>query len=78
MINVVKTPINAIIGVINGMINGIVSGVNGVINALNRLRIDVPGWVTELTGITSFGFNISTLSAPQIPYLAEGGTAIEE
>ena len=78
MINVVKTPINAIIGVINGMINGIVSGVNGVIKALNRLKIEVPGWVTELTGITTFGFNIKTLSAPQIPYLAEGGTAIEE
>ncbi len=78
MINVVKTPINAIIGVINGMINGIVSGVNGVIKALNRLKIDVPGWVTELTGISTFGFNIKTLTAPQIPYLAEGGTAIEE
>ena len=78
MINVVKTPINAIIGVINGMINGVISGINGVIKALNRLKIDVPEWVTELTGVETFGFNLKTLSAPQIPYLAKGGTAIEE
>lgn len=78
MVNVVKTPINAIIGVINGMISGIASGVNGVIGALNKLKIDVPDWVTELTGVSDFGFNLSTVSAPQIPYLADGGTAIEE
>lgn len=78
MINVVKTPINAILGVINGLISGITSGINGVIGAINGFSIDVPGWVQDLTGITSFGFNIPTISAPQIPYLAEGGTAIEE
>lgn len=77
MINVVKTPINAIIGVINGLLSGITSGVNGVINALNKLKIDVPDWVTDLTGIDSFGFNLSTVSAPQIPLLAEGGNTIE-
>jgi len=78
MINSVKTPINAIIGIINGMISGITSGINSVVNALNKLKIDVPGWVTDLTGVSSFGFNLSTVSARQIPYLAEGGTAIEE
>lgn len=78
MVNVVKTPINAIIGVINGMISGVVSGINGVVKALNKLKINVPGWVTELTGVSNFGFNLSTVSAPRIPYLAEGGTAVEE
>lgn len=77
MINVVKTPVNTIIGVINGMISGIVAGINGVVGALNRLKIDVPAWVTALTGITTFGFSLSTVSAPQIPYLAEGGTAVD-
>ena len=77
MINAVKTPVNAIIGVINGMISGVTSGINSVINTLNKLQIDVPDWVTEATGMSSFGFNISTVSAPQIPYLAKGGTAIE-
>lgn len=78
MINVVKTPVNAIIGIINGMISGVVSGINSVIGALNKLKIDVPDWVTKEFGIGSFGFNISEVSAPQIPLLAEGGTTIEE
>ena len=77
MINVVKAPLNVIIGIINGLLSGITSGVNGVINALNKLKIDVPDWVTDLTGIKTFGFNLSTVSAPQIPLLAEGGNAIE-
>jgi len=77
MINVVKAPINVIIGIINGLISGIAAGVNGVIGALNKLKIDVPDWVTDLTGIKTFGFNLSTVSAPQIPLLAEGGNAIE-
>lgn len=78
MINAVKTPVNAIIGFINGMISGITGGINATIGALNKLKIDVPDWVTELTGVSDFGFNFSTVSAPQIPLLAEGGTAIEE
>ena len=77
MINVVKNPINTIIGIINGMTSGVASGINGVIGVLNGLKIDVPDWVTEKFGISSFGFNIPNVSAPQIPYLAEGGTAIE-
>ena len=78
MLNVVKTPINAIIGVINGMVSGVVSGMNSVINALNKLKIDVPQWVTDLTGIKTFGFNLKTVKAAQIPYLKEGGEAIGE
>ena len=77
MINVVKAPINVIIGIINGLISGITAGVNGVIGALNKLKIDVPDWVTDLTGVTTFGFNLSTVSAPQIPLLEDGGNAIE-
>lgn len=78
LVNLVKTPINIIIGVINGLISGVVGGVNAVIDVLNKFSFDVPGWVTTLTGIKKFGFDIPEVSAPQIPYLAEGGTAIEE
>ena len=73
MVNVVKAPINVIIGIINGLTSGIAAGINGVIGALNKLQIDVPDWVTELTGVETFGFNLSTVSAPQIPYLEDGG-----
>lgn len=66
-----KSPINGIIGMINGLINGVVAGINAMINALNSLKINIPNWIPEIGG-NSFGFNIPTLSAPQIPFLATG------
>ena len=74
----VRKPINAVIGFINGLIRGIVGGVNGVIRALNRFQIKVPAWITKLTGISTFGFNIGEVTAPQIPLLASGGDITEE
>ena len=71
IVTAVKGPINSIIGAINGMISGVVSGINTVIRALNRLSFTIPSWVPAYGG-RSFGFNISTLTAPQIPYLAKG------
>lgn len=71
--NAVRTPLNAIIGFLNGLIRGVASAVNSVANMLNHLHIDAPQWVTDLTGITSVGFNLPTWSPGQIPYLAEGG-----
>ncbi len=69
----VKTPINAIIGMINGLLRGVQTMQNGIAGALNDLRIDVPDWLQGLTGISSLGFNLGYWTAPQIPYLAEGG-----
>ena len=69
----IKSVINSILEFIERMANGVVKGINRVINALNRLKIDVPDWVTDLTGISNFGFNIPTLSEISIPRLAEGG-----
>lgn len=69
----VKTPVNAVLGFINGLIRGVTGGINSIIRALNRLQINVPSWVTKLTGVSSFGFNLGEVSAPQIPLLAEGG-----
>ncbi|HWT27627.1 MAG TPA: hypothetical protein VN131_06780 [Mobilitalea sp.] len=72
LVGVVKVPINLIIDLINGMMGAITDGINVVINALNHLKIDVPGWLTKLTGMKSFGFSIKTLTAPKIPKLATG------
>ena len=69
----IKNIINGILGFIEKMANGIIRGVNSVIGALNRLQIDVPDWVTKLTGVSNFGFNIPSLSEISIPRLAEGG-----
>ena len=68
----IKGPINSIIGFINGMISGICSGINTIIRAMNNLSWDIPDWVPILGG-KSFGFSLNTISAPQIPMLANGG-----
>ena len=68
MTNAIKTAINGIIGFINRMISAVVTGINAVINALNGLSFDLP----DIFGGGHVGFNISTLTAPQIPYLAQG------
>lgn len=67
----IKNNVNSIIGFVNKMISGIVSGINTMINAMNALHFDVPDWVPFLGG-KSFGFSVSTITAPQIPYLATG------
>ena len=68
MTNTIKTAVNGIIGFINRMISAVVTGINAVINALNGLSFDLP----DIFGGGHVGFNISTLTAPQIPYLAQG------
>ena len=68
MTNAIKTAVNGIIGFINRMISAVVTGINAVINALNGLSFDLP----DIFGGGHVGFHISTLTAPQIPYLAQG------
>jgi phage-related protein len=72
LVGIVKTPINLIIDILNGLIGGIVTGINVVIGAINSIKVDVPGWVTDLTGVKDFGFNLTKLTAPKIPKLASG------
>lgn len=72
-VGLVKSPINSIIGFLNGLVSAVASCVNSVARMLNNLRIDAPGWVTDLTGITSIGFNLPMWRPGRIPYLAQGG-----
>ena len=51
-----------------GDLSAVVTGINAVINALNGLSFDLP----DIFGGGHVGFHISTLTAPQIPYLAQG------
>lgn len=67
----IKSAVNGIIGYINGMIQAAVNGLNRVIDAINTLSFDVPDWVPGIGGST-LGFNFGTITAPQIPYLAQG------
>ena len=68
----VRGAVNSIIGFVNGMIRAAVDGVNTVIRLLNSISFRVPDWVWGISGET-FGFDIPTVSAPQIPMLARGG-----
>lgn len=72
-VDIVRAPVNLIIGIINGLLQGLEGMVNGIAGALNSISIDLPDWLQELTGMTSVGFDVPTWSAPQIPYLAKGG-----
>lgn len=70
--DLIKGAINGILGFMNGLISGVVGGVNLIVQAMNKLKFDVPDWVPGLGGKT-FGFNLAEISAPQIPLLANGG-----
>lgn len=72
IVDVVKAPINLIIGFINAMVGGIVEGVNTAIRSLNKLSFTVPDWVPGIGG-ERWGFSIKELTKPKIPYLARGG-----
>lgn len=67
----IRSAINGIIGFINGMIQAIVNALNRVGSMLNTLSFTVPDWVPGIGGST-LGFNFGTITAPQIPYLAQG------
>ncbi len=71
-VGIVKTPVNLIIGILNGLITAAEFCVNAIGSALNSINVDVPDWVTDLTGLTSIGFNLPTWHATKIPYLAQG------
>ena len=66
-----KDTFNYIIGFINGLISGAQSGINSIIRGINRISFTVPDWVPGIGGLT-MGFNLSQVSFPRIPYLAQG------
>ena len=66
-----KSMVNGIIGFLNGLISGVVAAINSIVGAVNNLSFTLPGWIPGLGG-TSFGFNLKSVTAPRIPYLAQG------
>ena len=68
--------INSIIGFFEKMANGAIDGVNALVRKLNTFSIDVPDWITDMTGMDKFGFNLpelSHVSLPRVQLKAEGG-----
>ena len=77
LVAIVKIPINEIIGLTNGLVKGVVAGLNLIIKAMNKLSFKVPDWLKYIPGASDiagkkFGFDIKTITAPTIPYLATG------
>mgnify|MGYP002750772373 CR=1 FL=1 len=70
--SVVRGAVSDIIRIINGMISAIVGGMNAVIGLLNGFCFDVPEFAQDALGTAKVGFNIDPITAPQIPYLAQG------
>lgn len=68
----IKGTINTILSGVEKMANGVINALNCMINALNKLKFDVPDWVPEIGG-KSFGLNIPTIGNVSIPKLAKGG-----
>lgn len=63
---------NTIISIVEGAVNLIISAINWCIDQINKIHVDVPEWVTDVTGMDGFGFNIPNLSRVSIPRLATG------
>ena len=68
---IAKAAANGIIGHLNAMLSALVAGLNAAAQQLNKLQFTAPEWLPGIGG-RSFGLNIPTLTAPQIPQLARG------
>lgn len=66
-----KGAVNGIIGFLNLLLTGLTGAVNSIVTVVNKLKFTAPDWIPGLGGKT-FGFNLKTVTAPQIPYLAKG------
>ena len=69
--SVLRGAVNGIISLLNTLLRGLASGINAVARTLNGFSVTVPNWVPVLGG-KRYGFSIPTVTAPQIPYLAQG------
>lgn len=70
--NVFKSIWNSIAKIAESAVNMIISAINSCIRQLNKINITPPKWVTKVTGMGNFGFNIKELSKVTIPRLASG------
>lgn len=68
---------NSIVSIVESAVNLVIRAVNWCINQLNKIHVDVPDWVEDLTGMSGFGFSIPNLSEVKlarisVPKLASG------
>lgn len=62
------------ISVAEGVANGFIKMVNAIIDAINAIHIDIPGWLQGITGMESWSPNLKHWNAHvPFPRLATGG-----
>ena len=54
----------------NGIIDIVERAINFIVDKLNTIHVDAPGWVQDLFGVTGWGINLNHV---YIPRLAKGG-----
>ena len=69
---VIKAPLNLVIGFLNSVIKGVETAINFAIKGLNKLSFKVPDWVPGIGG-ESWGFDIKEVKFDAVPKLANGG-----
>lgn len=72
LVDIVKTPINLIIGLINGLTGAVEDALNWIIDGINELSFTTPDWLPGDLGGQTFGFDLSQIDIPEIPKLAQG------
>lgn len=68
---IAKAFANCFIAAVNSVISLIVGAINSVFDLLNTISFDIPSYVPGFGG-AHIGFSLAHISAPQIPYLAQG------
>lgn len=66
-----RQAINSVIGFLNAMLQGAANAVNFLSEAISQVGFDIPSWVPVVGG-KGVHFQLGTVKAPQIPYLAQG------
>lgn len=64
---------NFLIGIVENFVNFFIRGINFIIRGLNKISFDVPDWLADLTGMDTFGFDLSEAAEIDLPRLADGG-----
>lgn len=70
---IVEGVFDTLTGVVRGSMNIIISAINTMISGINKFKIDIPDWVSDIPGLGNFGGRSIGFDIPTIPKLARGG-----
>ena len=65
--------VNGAMGLFEGFANGVIDAFNFIKRGINSIKLDVPSWLTELTGVGDLGFNLGMSGHISLPRFEDGG-----